>query len=208
MYQYRITYSVLVLPKFSSVQWWTVSIPEAWKMQKFKIDDRLRHRHRPRPRPIATPTPTKTKTDCDIDIDTDQDHLWHQHRHRLRPRPTATMTETDRDQDRLWHQGRLHTFTWFPAHYQALMKSSSLLSAHNSLWYTIKLRQQQEWKLEEFTGVAWHRGVGSWRRKRFWGNAKVCPTFGKDAQSRFRPFRFHIYCFSSDLGSLLCFPFQ
>ena len=115
--------------------------------------DRLRHQHRSRPPATLTPTLTETETDCDYD--------------RNRPRPRLIATSID-------DQGRLHTFTWFPAHYQALMKSSSLLSAHNSLWYAIGLRQRQEWKLEEFTGVAWHWGVGSWRRKRFWGGVVAC----------------------------------
>ena len=168
-------------------------------MQKFKIDNRLQ----------LWPTPTDTETDCDIDR--------HWSRPPATPTPTDTETDCDYDQNRprprqiatlIDDQGRLHTFTWFPAHYQALMKSSSLLSARNSLWYAIRLQQRQEWKLEEFTGVVWHQGVGSKRHKRFWGNAKVHPTFGEDTQSRFRPFCFHIYCFSLDLGSLLCFPFQ
>ena len=126
---------------------------------------------------------------------------------KLWNKPGKIMKQTRPIATSIDNQGRLHTFTWFPAHYQALMKSSSLLSTCNSLWYAIGLRQRQEWKLEEFTGVVWHRGVGNKRRKRFWGNAKVRPTFGEDAQSRFRPFHFHIYCFSLDLGSLFVFFF-
>ena len=152
-----------------------------WGLKNAKVQD-----WRPTATPTPTPTPTDTETDCDYD------------RNRPRPRPIATLIDD---------QGQLHTFTWFPAHYQALMKSSSLLSARNSLWYTIGSRRRQEWKLEEFTGVAWHWGVGSWRRKRFWGNAKVRPTFGKDAQSHFRPFRFRTVSLRT-LARFLCFPFR